>query len=92
MKLSDFRADKELVSAANRVLSDPVFKVMLDVLREEHPKNYRKAGEEVSFFASHKLGRIAGYDEFESNLLKMTEISKPQETLTATFAPVSQNA
>lgn len=87
MTLQEFRKDKAMVASAAAALSNPIVKVMLDVLREEHPKNYRAADDHTGYNAPFKIGRICGYDEFETNLLKLATVDKPQEEMTATFAP-----
>lgn len=87
MTIQDFRKDKAMVASAAAALANPIVKVMLGVLREEHPKNYRAADDHTGYNAPFKIGRIYGYDEFETNLLKLATVEAPQETIVATFAP-----
>ncbi len=69
MKLDQYRSDPALVEYAAKLLSQPRFKVLLDTLLEEHPRFYREGIPTRDETASHKLGRIEGYDEFVANLL-----------------------
>lgn len=69
MKLDQYRSDPVLVEYAAKLLSQPKFKVLLETLLEEHPRFYREGIPTRDETASHKLGRIEGYDEFVANLI-----------------------
>lgn len=88
MTLKEFRTQPALVEFAARTLNNPKFKMLLEVLREEHPKNYRDSKDIREESANKKLGRIEGYDEYEANLLAsgVPEIELSAE-LEATFQP-----
>ena len=88
MKLDDFRSNPDLVGYAAKLLASPKFKALLEMLREEHPKNYvSPVVTEES--ASHKLGRIEGYDMYESNLMASGVASINQNALPQpSFQPV----
>jgi hypothetical protein len=88
MNLKDFRSQPALVEYAAKTLSNPKFKVLLEVMREEHPKNYRNEKDLREESANKKLGRIEGYDEFEANLLAaaVPEMASHEEP-EATFQP-----
>ncbi len=89
MTLDQFRTDKGLVAWSQQLLKTPEFVLLLECLREGHPKNYRTSmkGLPISDHAI-QLGRIYGYDEFESNLLSAaTLVQPPSSTLVPTFEP-----
>jgi len=88
MKLSEFRSNPDLVTYAAKLFAQPKFKALLEMLREEHPKNYvSPVVTEES--ASHKLGRIEGYDMFDANLLAAGVTSINQNQLPPpSFQPV----
>lgn len=86
MTLDEFRSDKQLVAQAAALLQASWFQQLLEALRESHPKNFRAQGDHVGDNAHHKLGRIYGYDEFESNLLSAAKHNPIVETpLASTF-------
>ena len=69
MKLDQYRTDPALVEYASKLLATAKFKILLETLMEEHPRFYREGIPTRDETASHKLGRIEGYDEFVANLL-----------------------
>lgn len=88
MTLKQFRSTPSLVEYASKTLNNPKFRVLLEVLREEHPKNYRTEKDLREESANKKLGRIEGYDEYEANLLSAAVPEVVIDTdVPATFAP-----
>ena len=87
MTLKQFRSQPALVEYASKLISNPKFQLLMEALREEHPKNYRAKGEHIGDNAHHKLGRIEGYDEYESNMLLAAVADTPvSQEIEASFS------
>lgn len=88
MNLKEFRSNPSLVEYASKLFSNSKFQLLLEALRVEHPKNYRAQHGHVGDNAHHKLGRIEGYDEYETNMLMAAVAETPMaEQLQASFQP-----
>lgn len=86
-KLDLFRRNPDLVDYANKLVATAKFKLLMEALRDAHPKNFRQAGEHIGDNAHYKLGRIDGYDEFENNInLAAVPMDEPSSHLEATFS------
>jgi hypothetical protein len=85
MRLDQFRQSEEMVTYAAKLLASAKFKVLLEMLQDEHPKNYRQRGQEIGDSASYTLGRINGYDELIDNIKAASVAALPEIQLEATF-------
>ena len=77
----------ELVSEAHSLSQTPIFKAMMECLKNESPANYKMPkGAQPTDLVVH-LGEIDGYNMALNNLLALTIPPAESAPLTATFEP-----
>lgn len=81
LMLGQFRQRPDLVKEAQRIQSDPHFRLMLEVLANESPANYLSPNGN----ADRMLGQIEGYGMALNNLAAMATLPGEQVTLESTF-------
>lgn len=88
MRLEQFQAHPDLVARFKKLTADPIWPIVMQALRDEHPMHYPdlRAGLPVSD-DSKFVGRIQGYEFCLNNLEKMTFEAKKQTEPEATFEP-----
>lgn len=88
MTLDDWRKTPSLVTEAHRIFSDPFFKAMIEVMKNESPVNYvtPKIGAQTSDHLLH-LGHIEGYQTALNNFEAFKKPFENHEPIEATFEP-----
>lgn len=75
----------ELVNEAHQLTKAPIFTMMIEVLKNECPANYKMPkGTPPTDLVTH-LGEIDGYNMAINNLIALTIPKKPEAELVATF-------
>lgn len=90
MTLKEFRNSTTLVAYAKSIFEQENFKLLLEAVRNEHPKNYRPSTRGL-LESDHaiNLGRVYGFDEFDNTLMSAATFEVEQDTsLLPTFEPV----
>lgn len=91
MTVAKWRSIPELVTAAQKVLSDPNVKAMLGVLRNDAPHNYAmilKGAQPMEY--AERVGDIQGYLKCLNNLEAMATPLETHEMPEATFEPIEK--
>ncbi len=86
LRLSEWRTDKALVSSAMRLLRDPDFQLMMDVLRNEHPGSLVHLDVDPPNRVVLQA-RAEGYTMALANVVALGRFEKMNEPLEATFDP-----
>lgn len=88
MRIEQFQAHPDLVARFKKLTADPIWTIVIQTLRDEHPMSYPdlRAGLPVSD-DSKFVGRIQGYNFCLNNLEKMAFEAKPQTEPEALFLP-----
>lgn len=85
LTLSEWRSNDALLKQAAKFLNDPQFRMMLDVLRNEHISNQVVSLDAKPEARSALLARIEGYSMALTNLEAMGTQEVQEEALEATF-------
>jgi len=88
LRLHEWRSEKALVSSAMRIMRDPDFQMMLDVMENEHPgvAHVLPDSADLATRAVHQA-RAEGYTMALANLVALGRFEKMIEPLEATFEP-----
>lgn len=87
MNMTEFRQSEELVAEARKLMNRPVWKVLCEVMRSEHPMHGISKEVLPPQTDSRMLGMIDGYNYFEAILSQAKEPLKPTVPLQSTFQP-----
>jgi hypothetical protein len=87
VRLSEWRADKALVSRALALQNDPSFRLMLDVLQNEHPGNIVLPPNVSLDVRAIYQAQAEGYTICLANLRALAKYDALREPLEATFEP-----
>lgn len=90
IRLHEFRSDKGLVGVAQKVHADPNFRLLLDVLRNEHPSHWGLPRMATMEQRAGVQGIVEGYNLALSNLEAMAVFRKTVELDEPTFEPAEQ--
>lgn len=90
VRLDEWRATEDLVKSARRVLNDPEFQVMLDVLKNEHPHTFVRWDDAPIEMRAVMQARSEGYSLAIANLEAMGAFQKKQEPLEPTYEQPEQ--
>jgi hypothetical protein len=87
LRLHEWRQDSRLVGAARALLTGDHMKIMLDVLRNEHPGNtVFTSTVDLQTRAAHQA-KCEGYTICLANLEAMADFKEPEQTVEPTFQP-----
>lgn len=87
LNLVEWRSSKELVGAAQRIYSDPDFRMMLQVMANEHPAYTVFAPDIRSDMRMAHQAKCEGYTLALANLESMTSLKKLVEMSQPTYEP-----
>lgn len=85
LRLHVFRSSPPLVSSAMRIMANPDFQLMLDVVRNEHPGNQVFQLDAPPHLRAAQQARCEGYTMALANLESMSTLEEPKKPLEATF-------
>lgn len=86
--LDEWRSRPDLIKIASRFLNDPMFRMMMDVLRTTHFQNSAMGIFGVSIEDRAAMqARCEGYTIALNNLEAMGDYQKPKQELEPTFEP-----
>ena len=86
LTLSQWRGDKETVKLGQKLLGNPDFKIMLDVLYNEHPAKIMLLGRVAIEERAILQARTEGYQMLLTNIELMGTLEVDKEPLEETFA------
>jgi hypothetical protein len=87
LRLHEYRSNPSLVNAAAAVMGKPDFRLMLDVLSNEHPGFSVYPGDVPMEMRAIYQARGEGYTLALANLESMAKFDTLKEPLEATFEP-----
>jgi hypothetical protein len=90
LTLEQWRSVPDLVKVGMKFMSDPLFRQMLDVCRNEHPIETVHIDADMYTRAIHQA-RIEGYMLCLNNLESMGSIVKHEEPIESTFEPPEED-
>ena len=88
MTSEEFRNNQLLVAEAIELLNHSTMKVMLEVMEEEGPANYRIPLRPGSDDGNHQLGCVWGYSSYRRRLLELAEPAQnnPNDNIDVTWS------
>lgn len=87
LQIRDWQNDQRLCSLAAKVLDDPNVRLMLSVMRNEHPCHYVLPADAPLDARAVQQARAEGYEMFLANLERMSVCTVPAESIEAAFEP-----
>lgn len=85
LTLAEWVKHSELVHEANQLSKTPLFKTMIEVLKNECPANYVMPIGTQPTDLIRKLGETDGYNKAINNMIAMTVLTEAKQPLVATF-------
>ncbi len=87
MTIKEFRQSPDLVEQWGAVLQSPLARIVLEMMRRNHP-SLRIINSDINpTFAATKLGHITGYAEYEATLELLSTHEKQTDTEEAQYDP-----
>lgn len=77
MKLEQIRKNAELVAGINKLMADPHFKVLMEMLDDENPGKIDLGFGTPIFDVARLHDRRTGYELAKANLLRAAEFNPP---------------
>jgi hypothetical protein len=89
LRVHEWRADRQLVSSAGKLFTNPDFRLMLQVVENDHPANVVLPAEQSIEMRAIFQARAEGYTMCMANLRALAKYEAPLVPLEEEFAPES---